>query len=117
MAECVFGAQGSGQCEAANIKLTMQITSAAEVARIILSGASFNAHAKEFLLAAYGGLFERDIAGNHQSSAALSQSMHVARSFLVVPGARFTGVRRRRLLQPCRCLQTFFWFIAPFLRA
>ncbi len=31
-------------------------------------------------------------------------------------GARFTGVRRRRLLQPCRCLQTPFWFIAPFLR-
>ena len=111
----MFGAQGSGQCEAANIKLTMQITSAAEVARII--HASLNAHAKDFLLAAYGGLFERDIAGNHQSSAALSQSMHDARSFLAVPGARFTGVRRRRLLQPCRCLQTLFWFVAPFLRA
>ncbi len=114
MAECVFGAQGSGQCEVANIKLTIQITSAAEAARIILSGASSNAHAKEFLLATYGGVFERDIAGNHQSSAALSQSMQDAPSFLTVPGARFTGVRRRRLLQPCICFLTLIWFIDSF---
>ncbi len=70
----------------------MQIINASEVARIILPGANSNPQAKEFLLAAYGSMFERDIAGNYQGSVALAQSLHNAPG-ITLPGVRITGVR------------------------
>ena len=51
--ECVFGSPGSGRCEVATLTLSMMITGAEDVARILFRGANSNPHALQFLLAVY----------------------------------------------------------------
>ncbi len=72
--------------------LSLQIINVSEAARIILPGANSGPQAKDFLLAAYGEMFDRDIAGNYQGSAALAQSLRDAPR-ITLPGVHITGVR------------------------
>ena len=104
-ADMVFGVEGSGRCEVAKISLTILITNAGEVAPILFRDSNSNPHTLDFLASVYDVVFERDIARQHASSAALAERFRNTNSNNVtVPGARFTGVRVQLLVAVCAVL-------------
>jgi hypothetical protein len=102
--DMAFGVEGSGRCEVAKISLTILITNAGEVAPILFRDSNSNPYTLDFLAAVYDGAFERAIARQHASSAALAELMRNHSNNVTVPGARFTGVRVQLLVAVCAVL-------------